>query len=311
MNSLSVIICTRNPRQDYLERTLEALRAQSLGFDRWNLVIVDNASDSPLASRLDLSWHPRAVILREETPGTAYARVCGLRSANTDLALFVDDDNVLAPDYLEQALKIGESHSFLGAWGGASVGEFDDPPDEWLLPHLQYLAIRPVPKDMWSNLYGSWESMPIGAGMCLRRAVIEAYLKSMSAQPKRFRLGRSGSSMVSSEDMDIVFHAIDIGMGAGRFSSLRLTHLIPKQRCARDYLLRLVEGTAESQVYLDWFRSQGVLERVARLRFDQVFRLRLSDRIRGGIHGAILIAKQRGRERAYRAVDQGWFWEGD
>jgi glycosyltransferase involved in cell wall biosynthesis len=311
MNSLSVIICTLNPRQDYLERTLEALRTQSLGHDHWELVIVDNASDSPLASRLDLSWHPQAVILREETPGIGAARICGFGSATADLIVCVDDDNVLAPDYLEQALKIGESHPFLGAWGGANVGEFDEPPDEWLLPCLEYLAIRPAPKDMWSNLYGSWESTPIGAGMCLRRAVVDAYLESVASTPKRLLLGRSGSSMVSSEDIDIVFHAIDIGLGVGRFPSLRLTHLIPKQRCARDYLLKLVEGTAESQVYLDWFRSQGALKRIARLRPDQVLRLRLSDRIRGGIRGEILLAQQRGRERGYRAVEAGWLKDVD
>lgn len=305
MNELSVILCTRNPREAYLKRTLAALQIQTLSKDRWEFIVVDNASDPALEPRLDLSWHPRARILREEVPGTTPARRCGFRAAGADLIVTVDDDNLLSPDYLEQALSLAASHPFLGAWGGAIDGEFEEPPAEWLLPHLELLAVRPAECGMWSNLYVSWVSTPVGAGMCLRRQVVEAYLASIAAQPGRLILGRVGSSMLSSEDIDIAYHAIDLGMGCGRFPALRLTHLIPKARCERNYLLRLAEGTAESQVYLDWFRSQGALQRVASLRADQVMRLHLRDMLDRGINGAIQIAKQRGRERAYRRLDAG------
>jgi glycosyltransferase involved in cell wall biosynthesis len=305
MNELSVILCTRNPREAYLKRTLAALQIQTLSKDRWEFIVVDNASDPALEPRLDLSWHPRARILREEVPGATPARRCGFRAAGADLIIIVDDDNLLSPDYLEQALSLAASHPFLGAWGGAIDGEFEQPPAEWLLPHLELLAVRPAEREMWSNLYGSWVSTPIGAGMCLRRQVVDAYLASLASQPGRMILGRAGSSMVSSEDIDIAYHAIDLGMGCGRFLALRLTHLIPKERCDRAYILRLVEGTAESQIYLDWFRSKGALERIARLRADQVLRLRLRDMLNRGINGAIQLAKQRGRERGYRRLDAG------
>jgi len=305
MNALSVILCTHNPRDAYLKRVLQSLELQTLPRDRWEFIVVDNASSPALEPRLDLSWHPQACVLREDVVGITSARLCGFRAATAELVVCVDDDNVLSPDYLEQALRIGASYPFIGAWGGAIDGEFEQPPAEWLLPHLELLAVRPAEGEMWSNLYGSWVSTPIGAGMCLRRQVVDAYLASLASQPGRMILGRAGSSMVSSEDIDIAYHAIDIGMGCGRFPALRLTHLIPKARCARAYILRLVEGTAESQVYLDWFRSKGVLERIARLRADQVLRLRLRDMLDRGINGAIQIAKQRGRERAYRRLDAG------
>ena len=46
---LSVIICTHNPRLDYLGRVLDALREQTLGKEQWELVVVDNASTSSLS----------------------------------------------------------------------------------------------------------------------------------------------------------------------------------------------------------------------------------------------------------------------
>lgn len=305
MNEISVILCTHNPRDAYLARVLAALESQSLPKDRWEFIVVDSASDAALEPRLDLSWHPQARVLREDVPGTTPARLCGFRAATSGLVVCVDDDNLLSPDYLEQALAVATSHPFLGAWGGAIDAEFEEPPGEWLLAHLELLAVRPAAREMWSNLYGSWASTPIGAGMCLRRGVVDAYVVSIASQPERLILGRSGASMVSSEDLDIAYHAIDIGMGCGRFPALRLTHLIPKARCGLDYILRLAEGTGESQVYLDWFRSKGVLERIPPLRADQVLRLRLRDKLDRGINGAIQIAKQRGRQRAYRRLDAG------
>ena len=41
---VSVVICTYNPRMDYLERVLEGLSKQSLPVRQWELVVIDNAS---------------------------------------------------------------------------------------------------------------------------------------------------------------------------------------------------------------------------------------------------------------------------
>ena len=62
---ISVIICTHNPRPDYLRRVLDALKAQTLPKERWELLLIDNASNEPLSGEWDLSWHPHARHIRE------------------------------------------------------------------------------------------------------------------------------------------------------------------------------------------------------------------------------------------------------
>ena len=47
--NLSVVICTHNQRKDYLQRTLEALKAQTLPPAQWELLLIDNASDEKLS----------------------------------------------------------------------------------------------------------------------------------------------------------------------------------------------------------------------------------------------------------------------
>jgi hypothetical protein len=48
---------------------------------------------------------------------------------------------------------------------------------------------------------------------------------------------------------------MDLGLGTGRFSSLRLTHPIPKQRFTEDYVVKLYASIAYSKVVLAPLRS--------------------------------------------------------
>src|SRR5262249_46007012 len=116
MIELSVIICTHNPRKDYLRRVLEALRKQNLCTERWELLLVDNASDVCVSEEWDLSWHPEARHMLEAELGLASARRRGIREATSDLLVFVDDDNVLDPDYLSEAIRVKNEWPMLGVW---------------------------------------------------------------------------------------------------------------------------------------------------------------------------------------------------
>src|SRR5688572_8492222 len=100
---ISVIICAHNPRPHYLRRVLEALRAQTLPLEKWELLLVDNASAEPLSGRVDLTWHPNARHIHEMSLGLTHARLRGIVEAGAGLLVFVDDDNVLKIDYLEYA----------------------------------------------------------------------------------------------------------------------------------------------------------------------------------------------------------------
>jgi glycosyltransferase involved in cell wall biosynthesis len=242
---LSVVICTHNPREGYLRRALDALKAQTLSRDKWELIVVDNLSKVPLSEVLDLSWHALSRIVREEELGILPARVRGLREAKAELILFVDDDNVLAPDYLEKAVEIGATHAFLGVWGGSIIPEFETPPPDWIGPFRHLLACVEVEEDRWSNLRFSYATVPPTAGMCLRRTVADAYIQTVRNDPRRKLLGRRGKQQLTNgEDTDLALTACDLGLGMGQFKRLRLTHLIPASRLTEDYLLPLAEGTA-------------------------------------------------------------------
>jgi hypothetical protein len=292
MHSASVIICSHNPRPEYLRRTLESLRVQTLDAGRWELIVIDNRSEPPLDGRIDLAWHPNARIVREEELGLTHARLAGIRISQGEVLVFVDDDNVLAPDFLENALRVAEEKPFLGSWSGQCKPEFESTPPEWTRRYWGNLVIREFDTDTWSNLPRLPDSMPCGAGLCVRRSVAMQYLRLHESGERDVVLDRTGDSLLSGGDNDLAACACDIGLGVGLISSLRLTHLIPPERLTADYIERLVEGIYTSSAILDWQRGGN--------RAGSSMPRRAIDFARalaaGEPHRRMLLAAQRGRQ---------------
>jgi glycosyltransferase involved in cell wall biosynthesis len=251
---ISVIICTHNPRPDYLEKVLNALKAQTLSVERWEILLVDNASTQLLSETIDLSWHTNARHIREDQLGLTPARLRGIKESQAEVLIFVDDDNVLNSDYLEIVLRISKQWTMLGSWGGQTIPKFEEQPPDWTKSYWSYLAIREFDQDKWSNLYLG-QITPCGAGLCVRKVVAEKYLSLVNNDSRRMNLGRKGKVILSSEDIDLAYTSCDIGLGMGLFTSLKLTHLMPANRLKEEYLLKIVEGSTYSQVILDSLRG--------------------------------------------------------
>ena len=254
-SKISVITCSHNPRPDYLRQVLDALQNQTLDKRRWEYLLVDNASDEPLESRVDLSWQPNARHVREEKLGLTHARLRGIRESTGEILVFVDDDNVLDADYLEQVMTVSDNHPRIGAWGGQRRPVFEEQPPEWTKRHRSHLALSEFDHDSWSNQSHLSETMPNGAGLCVRKPVADYYRELHASGKRAFVMDRNGNSLVSGGDVDLASCACDVGLGVGLFASLKLKHLIPSERLAEDYLLRLTEGIGYSGVILDSFRA--------------------------------------------------------
>lgn len=303
MTALSVIICTHNPRSDYIGRTLDGLREQTLPREQWELVVIDNRSDPPVESRFDFAWHPQARVVREEKLGLTPARLTGIREAAGDLFVFVDDDNVLDPDFLEVALRVARERRHLGSWSGQCRGGFEEPPPAWTRRYWGNLVIREFAEDKWSNLPRLPETMPCGAGLCVLREVALHYLHLNESGKRSVQFDRTGTSLLSGGDNDLAACACDLGLGVGLVSALKLTHLIPPVRLTEDYLARLAEGIAFSSVLLDHDRG---IENAPRGLSGHVMDFLRTVRLRKP-HRRIVKAAYRGRDRAieYLAAKQG------
>ena len=253
---LSVIIPTHNPNRTRLERTLWGLKHQSLPYDRWELLVIDNATpDLDYVASFDLAWHPAAKVIREERIGLTRARLAGIQASQGEYLVFVDDDNKLDPDYLKHVIDIFQVHPDLGVIGGKSLPEFEVTPEPWVQEFYVCLALRDFGDEVKTYSYTADDSdkhhpdfAPIGAGMALRKTAAQFYGDRILSDYNRLALDRTGRSLQSGGDCDINLTLLNAGWKVGYFPQLQLTHLIPAGRTTKDYLARVNYASSRSWV---------------------------------------------------------------
>jgi glycosyltransferase involved in cell wall biosynthesis len=247
MIQLSVLIPSHTPRQDVLAQVLAALRSQTLPLEQWELLLIDNASTPPLNPDV-LAWHPRARLVREPQLGLTHARLRGIVEAQASLLVWVDDDNVLDPDYLEAALKVFEAIPELGAAGGASQAQYTEPPLPWYEEGLAPLGCRDLgDEEIWMRWYPDAPAYPpaapIGAGMVIRKQAIQAWADAVRADSDRLSFGRRGTALSSGEDNDISLTLLRSGWELAYLPQLRLLHVIPAARLTLAYQKRMARAS--------------------------------------------------------------------
>ena len=257
MLPLSAVVCTHNPCVEYLQAAIKSLQAQrQLDSNSWELVIVDNASVSPVRAQIDLSWHPMAGVILEPRLGLTYARLAGLNASRGEVLLYIDDDNILDADYLRLVLSAFASAPKLGAIGGKSIPRYQVPPPPWFREVGLNLGCRDLGD---TPLYASWSvtknieriypaCAPIGAGMAVRRQALETYVNAFWGETIRGSLGRKGLDLSSGEDNDMIMSVLADDWDVAYLPQLRLEHLIPAERLSRNYLARYAYGTNKTWV---------------------------------------------------------------
>jgi glycosyltransferase involved in cell wall biosynthesis len=300
MLEASVVTCTRNPRPDFFARVLESLRNQTLAPDKWEFLIVDNASNVPVARSCPISSHPRPRCVIENEIGVAAAWRRGMREAAADLIVFVDDDDVLDQEYLSQAVKIKHEWPFLGVWGSGCIrGEYEVEPPKKLETYLPLLAIRDTTGPCWSNIFASVETIPWAAGLCVRKEVACDYC--CLAEKAFIQItGRRDDVLLDSEDKEIAHVCVARGLGIGTFPELKLTHLIPKHRISANYMVRLAEEIALSDFLLDYKWKPSELRLPS--YFEMLLKRLEAILLRRGLDQRMRLAQIRGLAKGRRIV---------
>lgn len=113
MAKISVIIPTYKPRE-YLWECLNSLKNQSISADDFEVIIILNGCAEPYDSQIRnyislnlLDYH--VTYLQTEMGGVSNARNLGLEKATGEYICFIDDDDLITADYLEELLKVSST----------------------------------------------------------------------------------------------------------------------------------------------------------------------------------------------------------
>ncbi len=216
----------------------------------------------------DLSWHPLSRHIREDRLGLIPARLRGIAESCGELLIFVDDDNLLAPNYLEKAADLSGRFPHLGVFGAGMLNpEFEVQPSPKFLGRLHMLALRSVSETLWSNNCKDSSCIPYGAGLCVTRRVANVYPKAIEKLSVTPVLGRQGQELFCAEDDLFSWISAAAGQGFGLFPELHITHLISATRLNQRYFLRLIHAHAISHSVLAYLLWGIQPQRVSLLRY--------------------------------------------
>lgn len=237
--SLDIVICTYNSAA-LLDRTLVAISRQRVSPGvRWEVLVVNNNctdETSEVVKKHSRAGKVAVRMISEPKQGLTPARVCGVRNTDKEWIAFVDDDCLLAEDWVEQAAMFAAEHPECGAFGGQIVPEWETTPPLYVLNHKYAYAGK------YHGETAHRRSWLAGAGLVVRRAALQA----CGWIDKQFLEDRTGSQLVSGGDMEIALRL------AARYElwynpCCRIRHVIPERRMSREYLRRMVLGLGASR----------------------------------------------------------------
>jgi len=266
MNGLSLIICTYNGSQR-LALTLKYIAEQKVAdFILWEVLIISNAStDNTLVVAKEI-WQQIGVevpfrVEIENKPGKENAIVKGFELAQYEFMSIVDDDNWLAPEYVNTAYKVMSAQPSIGILGARAIGEFEVPPPKWFKQFEAVYAVGHQSNGL-SGPLKQFEGYIYGAGSVTRKSAWQKLLDhgfEFTTSTKR------GKILVSGEDIEVGDAMQLAGYTLWYEKNLTFKHFMYKERLTWPYLLRIGKGTASSgltsTVYYFIFRHPEIDEK--------------------------------------------------
>ena len=133
-STFTVVVCSKD-RRESLSRCLGSLATAfgDIEDKRWDVLVVDNASSDGTSDHVRslIENYPVPLnVIREETLGLAIARNTGLREAQGDVAIFVDDDVTFFEGWISAWTDCFDDESVAAA-GGPVVPVFPDAVPSW------------------------------------------------------------------------------------------------------------------------------------------------------------------------------------
>lgn len=264
----TVIICTYNGERT-LKNTIESvLRQDEYSSLVDKLILVDNNSNDKTKEIIDnyISINKNIVYSFEKNPGLSNARLNGVKQAQSEWIVFVDDDNELQDSWLVQAKIFIGSNQNMGAFNGAVI-----PKCNFVLSNSEKSVLNAIykglacthlsSKNINVNVTEHPNGFPFGAGLVIRTSC----LKKLASTGWLNLLGRTKDNLAAGEDGEMCGFVFKQGFDMGYNPKMLLHHDIPRARLSEEYAIKLYRGFAYSTYISSTYKSLYILRRIRHL----------------------------------------------
>jgi len=240
---VSIVICSHNRSGDVSE-CLGALIPQ-IGAQA-EVILVDSASDPKNKTEMEklAILYPPVKLARVDQPGHSRARNRGVHLAAADWVVFLDDDAVPFPDWLERLLDtLAAASPAQAVIGGGIYPRWPDGMSGEHLSERWKMFLSLAEADRPGSVTEGYAVN--GANYAIRRRVL------LDIGGFSERLGRVGSSLISGDESHVTKRVLDAGLSAGFDPSFKVYHKISQERLKISWILRRTfwEGFSEIRIF--------------------------------------------------------------
>jgi glucosyl-dolichyl phosphate glucuronosyltransferase len=233
--ALEIVICTYN-RADDLDRCLARLACQRHANADWSVTVVNNnctdRTPQVVAEHAASGRIPHLVHTVERVQGLTAARRRGALECMADWIAFVDDDCMVASDWVAGALDVAARHPTAAAFGGRVIPCWGREPPQHLARHGWLFAEQDL-----GDAECTVESL-VGAGIVINRPALAE--SGWIAEP--YLADRTGLGHVSGDDVEICYRLTSTGRPLYYSPLMRIDHVVALKRQELRSLLRLARG---------------------------------------------------------------------
>lgn len=254
----SIIVCTYN-RDAYIYRALEHVAKNRFPYEDYEILLIDNNSTDKTQSECERFQHdyPQAPYryIAESEQGLSNARNRGIREAQGEWLIFIDDDAFMHDDYLSNLAQYLQQYPHSKSFGGRIDPLYESGEEPaWMNPWM-YSIISAI--DMGPEVKPFSKNYPIGANMGFHKDCLKVV---GHFNPK---LGRSKKNLIGGEEKELFGKIKEAGMPVYYFPKVIVQHVIPENRTTLDYVRRVGDGIGKSERIRTSHSKLSYLKRLA------------------------------------------------
>ena len=242
MPSVSILIPTHN-RVEILAQTLRSLSAVTVPpAAEVELVVVANGctdATSDVCAGLFRDFPFAARCVDEPKLGASCARNRAVAESTGEICAFLDDDVLLAEDWLCELLRAFEQPSADIVAGRVDLAWEGERP-EWLTRRFESFLSANCLGEEARELHDF--AGVVGANFSFRRKVAEGCGAFQS------HIGRIGGGMMAFDESEFVVRAMRAGFRLFYAPGVRVEHWTPRERACPEYICRAAAGFAQGRV---------------------------------------------------------------
>jgi len=223
---------------------LKSIAKNNFPTDQYEIVLVNNNSTDNTESECNRfkSDYPDITFsyFIEYNQGLSYARNCGIKNANGDILVYVDDDATVNEEYLKTYSDFFIENPTIDAAGGPILPVYESKEPEWVSHYTRQLITGRLYLGEKQQEFPKG-SFPGGGNAAYRKTVFD------KVGLFNVDLGRKGDSLIGAEEKDLFDKMTTLKIRFFYLPKAILYHIIPDSKLTREHFVKLTYSIGKSE----------------------------------------------------------------